>query len=125
MLRTRTSMVWMLVALIVEAPSLGLVGQSAYAAPPGEIEKSYITPGAVVAVTAYPHRVLTSPEAALYPVEILSAAGKQEFGIDPLDVAQVLAIIEAPVEGPPGLSVVFRLNRPIQLDTLKVPRSLL
>ncbi|MEO2008573.1 MAG: DUF1559 domain-containing protein [Pirellulaceae bacterium] len=124
MLRTRTSMVWMLVALIVEAPSLGLVGQSAYAAPPGEIEKSYITPGAVVAVTAYPHRVLTSPEAALYPVEILSAAGKQEFGIDPLDVAQVLAIIEAPVEGPPGFGVVFRLNKPIQLDTLKVPPSL-
>jgi prepilin-type processing-associated H-X9-DG protein len=125
MYRVPNNLVWMLVALIVATPSLGLVEQSAKAAPPDEIERSYITPGAVVAVTAYPHRVLTSPEVEMYPIEILSAASKQELGIDPLDVAQLLAVIEPPDQGPPGYGIVFRLTKPYQLGALKLPQNLM
>ena len=53
---------------------------------------SYVTPNAVVAVFAYPSRVLKAPGMEMLPHEIITAAGKQELGLDPADIEEVLVV---------------------------------
>ncbi|MBM4090163.1 MAG: DUF1559 domain-containing protein, partial [Planctomycetes bacterium] len=57
----------------------------------------------------------------MLPVEVLSAAGKKELGVDPLDVEQVIAVVEPPEAGPPDYGIVVRLAKPYQLDALVLP----
>jgi len=124
MLRKNRAMVcWLLMAAMAVSPSL------IYAQQPGETAETptttvkpdvaYVTPDAAFGAVAYPRRVLTAPEMVMLPVEVFSAAGKQELGLDPLDVEQVLVVAEPPGPGsPPGLGVVVRFSRPYQLDGL-------
>ncbi len=121
MLRVRKGIVWGLAALMAAGPSLGYAQEKTNPAAARKLDVSYITPGAVAALVAHPRRVLTAPEMEMLPVEVLSAMGKQTLGIDPLDVEQVLAIVEPPEQGPPGYGVVFRLAKPFQLQALKLP----
>lgn len=77
------------------------------------LDVSYITGDAMVAVVLHPHRLLTAPELEVLPVEVISAAGKKELGIDPVDVDQILAFAEAPVgPTPPQFGVVVHLRTP-------------
>ena len=57
----------------------------------------------------------------MLPVEVLVAAGKQRVGIDPIDIVEVLAIAEAPGEGPPGYGVVVRFAKPYELMKMRLP----
>jgi len=118
---------WMLAATMAFSPAWAYAqpGTEAVSPPPdAELDLSYVTPGAVLAVVAHPRGVLTSPQMEMLPVEVISAAGKQELGLDPLDVEQVMLIVEPPAAGPPGFAAVIRLARPYQLDALKLPPGL-
>ncbi len=84
-----------------------------------EADLSYLPPRAMAAVVAYPRRSLTAPEAEMMPIEILSAAGKQQFGIDPVDIESVLFVVLPPGETEPGFGAVLRLAKPYSLDDLK------
>ena len=88
-------------------------GQAAAGSGGTKVDLSFITPETAVAVVAFPRRVLTSPEMELLPIEVLSAAGKKELGIDPLQIEQMLVIVEAPQAGPPALAVVLRMASPL------------
>ena len=90
----------------------------------GNIEWNYITPNAVVAAVAYPRRVLSAPEMEMMPIEIISAAANKELGIEPLDVDQLLLVVEPPAQGPPGVGVVVRFTKPYKLENLKLPAPL-
>ena len=58
----------------------------------------------------------------MLPVEIISAAGKQELGFDPLNVEQVTAIVVPPSEtSPPGFAAVVRFVNPVQIEGLTMP----
>ena len=118
---------WILMVTMVASPSWVYAQQgltTAPALPATKLDLSYVTPGAALAVVAHPRRVLTSPEMEMLPIEVISAAGKKELGIDPMDVEQVMAIVEPPQAGPPGYGVVVRLAKPYRLDTLKLPLDL-
>ncbi len=115
---------WLLVAMMVASPTWGYAQEPAAVAPTKKLDLSFVTPEAVAAVVLHPRRVLTAPEMAMLPIEIISAAGIQEFGIDPADIEQVIGIVEPPAAGPPGYGVVFRLAKPYRLDALKVPAEL-
>ena len=121
MLRFRKQLVWNLVALMVTSPALSYAQQTTRTK---KIETSYVTPGAFVAAFAHPRRVLTAPEMEVFPLEVISALGKQQFGIDPVDVEEVIAIVEPPQQGPPEYGVVLRLAKPFQLDALTLPPTL-
>lgn len=80
-----------------------------------EVAASYrfIPSQAVAALVAYPKRALEAPGTELYPREVISAAGLQSLGLDPLDVEQLVAFVEAPSEpGPPPFGVVLRMAKP-------------
>jgi hypothetical protein len=50
----------------------------------------------------------------MLPLEVLSAAGVKELGIDPLDVEELEAFIEPPMAGPPSFVVVVKFSKPFR-----------
>ena len=121
----RTVLCWMLVVSMVVSPPLVYAQQPAAgstAAAEGEtLDLSYVTPEALLAAAARPRRVLTAPQMEMLPIEVFSAAGKKELGIDPLDVEQVMVIVEAPQASPPGFGAVIRFSKPYQLEDVMMP----
>ncbi len=103
------------------SPSMALAAQSAdnqaAAAATEKDDLSYIIPAATVAGVAYPRRVLTHPNMEMLPIEILSAAGLKEGGIDPVDVEQVTVMVVPPAPMP-GFGVVMRFTKPYELKNI-------
>jgi type II secretory pathway pseudopilin PulG len=55
------------------------------------------------------------------PTEVMTAAGKKELGIDPLDIEKVLVVVEPPQNAPPGVGFVVNFSKPYQLDQIMMP----
>ena len=75
---------------------------AAPAAAKPDLDLGYVTPETMSAVVVYPRHVLTSPEMELMPLEVLTAWGVKELGIDPLQVESIMAIAEPPQVGAAG-----------------------
>ena len=90
------------------------------AARPG-VDMGYITPDAAAAVVVYPRHILTDPAMEMLPLEVITVLGERDFGIDPVQVEQLLVIAEPPQKGPPGAVVVLRLAAPLAEDKLHAP----
>lgn len=101
---------WLLVVLTAATPSL-LAAQ----------EPNYVTSDAVFAAVIQVERVLTAPEMEMVPVEVLSAASKQESGIDPIDVKNLTVMVE--VAAGPEFGVVVNFEEPFAWKNLKAPRG--
>lgn len=82
-----------------------------------ELDLSYVTPGAVAAVVAYPGRVLKAPEMEMLPHEVLTAIGKRDLGFEPADVDEIMVVAEV-AGGPPLVAAVLRFAKPYQIDGL-------
>ncbi len=116
--RFQRAIAWILIVSMTYSPSLVYAQPPAAAkqAPAGDaakIDLSYVTPESCAAVALFPRRVLTSPAMEMLPVEVLTAAGMKELGIDPMQIEQLVAIVEPPVGGPPGAVVVVHLASPL------------
>ena len=112
----RRAISWMLVAAMTWSPSMAYCQPDATGQPPAakpSVNLDYVTPETVAAVIAYPRHVLTAPGMEMLPIEVLTAAGLKEFGIDPLQIEQVLVVIEPPQAGPPGAVVVLKMAAPL------------
>jgi prepilin-type processing-associated H-X9-DG protein len=84
----------------------------------GKINLTYVSPAAVVLVSLHPHQLLTSPNTAMFPVEVVSAAGLQQFGIDPVDISDVVAFAEPPMGISVPYGVMLKFTRPFSLDDI-------
>ncbi len=84
-----------------------------------ELDFSYIPANALAAIVAWPRDVLTSPQMELMPIEVLSAVGLRDFGIDPLDIEQLIVSALPPGPAEPGFAGVALLAKPYQLDDLR------
>ena len=85
----------------------------------GKINLTYVTPQAVALVSLRPHQLLTSPNTALLPVEVASAAGVQQLGIDPADVSEIVAFIEPPLGVSVPYGVIVKFTKPFALSDLR------
>jgi hypothetical protein len=85
------------------------------------LDLGYITPETAAAAVAFPRRVLTAPEMELLPIEVLSALGKRELGIDPVEIEQAMLIAEPPQAGPPGVAVVLHMASPLAPEKILLP----
>ena len=104
----------------VYAQQLAVASEGSAAGRPGG-DLWYVTPKTTVAVVAHPRRVLTAPEMEMLPIEVISAAGIKELGIDPLEIEHLTAVAEPPREGPPQLAVVITFSRPQQMGAVLPP----
>jgi prepilin-type processing-associated H-X9-DG protein len=106
------------ISLAVVTLAVGLLqhqvlAQSGEAVEKGKFDVGYIPPSAVAVVAAYPRSVLMSKDMELVPREILTAGGLRDFGVDPVDIEQIMAVAEPPVGGPPQAAVVARFSKPL------------
>jgi len=123
-----TEIVWVLIAAMVLAPCAACQQQPGTGKPgtgnggegvgdAGPQQLAYLTDTVAAAAIAHPARVLTDPQLEMLPIEVISAAGKKELGIDPVDVEQVLLMAEPPgPAGPPQVGVVIRFTKPYAMD---------
>jgi len=101
----------------------GSIPAQAAAEDGGKVDLSYVTPAAFAAAIVHPRRVLTAPEMQMMPIEVLSAAGKKELGLDPLDVEQAVLFVEPPAQGPPGYGIVLHLAKSYDLSNFILPSN--
>jgi len=73
----------------------------------------YVPPSATAAVILHPRRVFTAPESELLPLEVISAAGKKQFGLDPLDIEWAVGVAEVTGFGPPQVGLIIHSNSPL------------
>lgn len=111
-----------LICLMATMPSWSFAQEPGGQAKP--IPLSFVTTDAALAIVVRPRRVLTHPRMEMLPTEIITAAGKQHVGVDPLDIEEVLAVVEPPVQGPPGYGVVLRFSKPYDLTKIIFPPDL-
>jgi len=126
--RRPTEIVWVVITAMVLAPCAACQQQPGTGKPGtgnggeggGDAQSqqlAYLTDNAAAAAVAHPARVLTDPKLEMLPIEVISAAGKKELGIDPVDVEQVLVMAEPPgPAGPPQIGVVIRFTKPYAMD---------
>jgi len=124
--RHRGAVAWLLVGLMISTPALTYAQPPGAAAPaaagvPSAIDLGYVTPETVAAVVLHPRRVLTAAENEMLPIEVISAAGVKELGVDPLDIEQLLVVVEPPLEGPPQVAAVLRLAKPLAQEEVFAP----
>jgi type II secretory pathway pseudopilin PulG len=84
----------------------------------GKFDLTYISPQAVVVAAFRPKQILTSPATSLMPVEVVSAAGLQYLGTDPVDIDQMTIFTELPAGGPPNYGIVVKFARPFELTSI-------
>ena len=76
----------------------------------------YVPPEAAVAVVVNFSKLQSAPSLELMPWEILTAAGIQDFGFDPLKIHQLIGVAAPPSMGSaPGLGAVVSLSMPVTL----------
>ena len=111
--KSRGAIVWTLAVTMSLSPAMVYCQAPSTESVKRPIDLGYVTPEAAAAVVVYPRHVLTAPEMEMLPIEVLSAAGKKEFGIDPVQIEQVLVIAEPPQGGPPEAALVVHLAGPL------------
>lgn len=78
------------------------------------LDLGYVTPNTTAVAVAHPRRVFTSAEMELLPIEVITAAGLKELGIDPVQIQWALVIAEPPqMMAPPQVAGVLRMASPI------------
>ena len=121
MFRSYQKLISLLLVVITIFSPAWVYAQQGAAARATQVDVSYVTPGAVLAAVAHPQRVLKSPDMEMLPIEVISAAGKQYVGIDPLDIVQLIAVVEPPTQGPPEFGIVAILAKPYRIEALILP----
>ncbi len=91
---------------IVLAPSPARAGEG--------VDVEYIPYDAIAAVVLHPQRVLTSPKFELWPIEVATAVGMDNLGIDPAKVEQAIGVLGMTglPAGQPGLGVILHFAEP-------------
>ena len=114
-LLTVTAILFVVSLLAVWPASAQPAGGTAPTQPGGGIDRGYIPPDAVLAAVAHPRRALTAPELEFLPLEIISAAGLKELGLDPVQIEEVLAIaVVKDTRQPPQFGLVLRFAEPLR-----------
>ncbi len=74
------------------------------------LDLSYIPAEAAAILIAHPHDALTGPDAEWLPTEVITAAGMQNVGFDPITIKEAVVFVSPP--GPaspePGFGAILR-----------------
>lgn len=102
-----------LLAAALSLASFALMLPSAVQAQQAKLNLKYIPDDAVAVVVARPRALLTQPSMEMMPLEVITAAGLQQTGIDPLDIEQFILVLGQPsLNTPPDAGIIVRLAKP-------------
>ena len=121
-----------LAASMASSPSLNLLaqtnaraqpaGQPKAAAPAGMIDTTYVTPGAVAMAVLRPAQLMKSKAGEMLPVEVATAAGLKYLGIDPANVEEATAFLDASNPMVPNYGLTLKFVQPP--TGLKLPQEI-
>ncbi len=80
---------------------------------------SVMTSQSVAVLRLSPRRVLTSPAAELWPIEVATAAGLEHVGLDPVDIEQIEIVIEPPLGTQLYYAAIVRFASAFELDQIR------
>ena len=89
---------------------------------PEHLDLSYVPAEAVAAIIAHPQTILTSPEAEMMPVEVITATGLKQAGFDPVKIRRVILFMGAPTGAPTGpgpdrmFALILQFSEPYSKD---------
>lgn len=109
------AIVWLLIVSMAISPSMVFAAETGAKQ---KIDLGYVTPDTAAAVVLNPRHVLTAPELQMLPIEVITAAGMQNLGIDPLEVEQILVVAEITQGGPPSGGIVLHMANPVDPSKL-------
>jgi hypothetical protein len=79
--------------------------------PAEHFDLTYIPAEAVSVIVAHPQAVLTGPDAEWIPVEVITAQGIKEFGVDPLKIREAVVLFASPTQGTePDVAGIIRFS---------------
>ena len=79
--------------------------------PAEHLDLAYIPAEAVSVIVAHPQAVLSGPDAEWIPVEVITAQGMKEFGVDPLKIREAIVLFASPTEGTePDVAGILRFS---------------
>jgi hypothetical protein len=84
-----------------------------------KLSSKHIPDDAIVAAFLSPSRMMSSPEWALMPIEVMQAAGLEYVGIDPMDIEDVKVVAGMPGPAGPQAGAVIRFSRDYKISDLK------
>ncbi len=77
---------------------------------------SFVPSNAVAAATLRPKDIAALPDLEYLPRELATVMGEREFGLDPLQIEDVLAVVgPLSMQAPPDYGVALRFARPVTL----------
>ncbi len=95
---------------------LGTATNFVFAQEQGKLNLAHIPEEAFAAVVLHPQSLLAKPEFELFPLEVIEAGGKQEFGFNPLEIELAIGFVYPPMPGTPEQGgVVLHFSEPQQL----------
>ena len=90
--------------------------QATISAVEAQLDVSFIPAEAAAALVVHPQSVLTGPNAEWMPVEVITAAGLQQYGFDPVQIQEaILCAAPPPAATPtadPGVGLILRFAEP-------------
>ncbi|MCA9230040.1 MAG: DUF1559 domain-containing protein [Planctomycetales bacterium] len=86
--------------------------------PTEPLNLDYVFPNAAGVIALRPRQLLTSQALQMLPIEVVSAAGLQQLGFDPVDLTQIVISATPPLAGPFEYAAVVQLAKPIDLSSL-------
>ncbi|WP_339907027.1 DUF1559 domain-containing protein [Symmachiella dynata] len=82
-----------------------------------KLNLDHIPDQAVGAVFLFPQTLAAKPELELLPTEVIAAAGKRDFGFNPMEIEQAIALIAPPMGGnPPSWGLILHFSAPQDLS---------
>jgi Protein of unknown function (DUF1559) len=91
------------------------------------LDLAFIPAEAVAAIVVHPQGVLTGPDAEWLPVEVITAQGIKEFGVDPLKIREAVVLFASPTHGTePDVAAIIYFSEPYSSTavTSKLPPDL-
>jgi len=88
--------------------------------PAAALELMFIPAGATAAAIFHPQPLLTGPNAEWMPVEVITASGMQQFGVDPVQIREAVFLFFPPdaARPMPAFGVIVRFSQPYSAAAL-------
>ena len=112
------SLCWFMAWLMAVSPSLAVSAEQGNSQPVEPLKLNYVVANSAAIVTARPQQLLTSEAVQMMPVEVVTAAGLQYLGFDPVNIKQVVISATPPMAGPPLYTAMIELSQRIDLKKL-------
>jgi hypothetical protein len=113
-----------LAASMASAPSMNLIAETTAATPTsasqpkpaaagGTIDTTYVTSGAMGLAVMRPAQLMKSKAGEMLPVEVATAAGMKFLGLDPANIEEATAFLDASNPMAPSYGLTLKFSQPL------------